>query len=306
MSRRLAGIVVVILALVAVIVVPSINGRRLAGSAVASKFPDPPRVGDCLRQPVPSSANRGGVPPEIAFTAISFGPCSGVVAGQIVAFWPSRAAMEADQSTRRSSRGPCYRQAARFAGLPPFQRSTDAFGAPSDGSIAWRPTIGFDPYHVIPGVRESNAGRSWIACLVVPSGHRAYVGTLRDALTTGVMPPQFGSCWAGVELDKVPASLPCDRPHTAELLATGFIRNESIATAAVVDESCRYIAGRIMRVDDPTHGGKLAVVAGGILGTPLILPETPSSIGCFVTTAGGQQLSTTLMGLDDRPVPFVA
>jgi hypothetical protein len=298
--------VVVVVALVAVIVVPSINGRRLAGSAIASIFPDPPQVGECLRQPLPDSLSRVGLAPEIAVTAIGIGACSGFVAGQIVAFWPTRAAMQADQSARRSSRGPCYRQAAIFAGLPPFQRSTDAFGAPSDGSVAWRPTISFDPYHVTPGIRESNAGRSWIACLVVPRGNRTYPGTLRDALTTGVMPAHFGSCWAGADLDKLPASLPCDQPHAAELLATGFVRSGFGASTEDVDESCRSIAGRIMRVGDATRGGRLAIVADRLFGEPLSLTDPPSSIGCFVTTVGGQELSTTLIGLDDRPVPFVS
>jgi hypothetical protein len=303
MSRRLAGIVLLVLALVAVIVVPSLNGVRLAGSAVPSTFPDPPRVGDCVLPPFPTSPTSSGLPPEIRATAITFGSCAGPHVGEIVSVWPSRAAHDADEATG-SARGPCYRQAATFAGLQAFSRSVDPFGAPSDGTVIWRPTIGFDPFHVVPGVRESNAGHSWVGCLAVPTGHRSYEGSLRAVYSTGVMPPSFASCWAGADLDRVPPTLRCDEPHPAELLATGFIRERVKAPTTVIDESCLYIAGRIMRVADPTRGGKLTIIADRLTGDQSSLPDAPLSIGCFVTATGSQQLSGSVIGLGDGPVPF--
>ena len=48
MDRRVAGIAVLVLALVAVVTVPSVSGRRVVGTASALTFPEPPKVGQCL------------------------------------------------------------------------------------------------------------------------------------------------------------------------------------------------------------------------------------------------------------------
>ena len=144
-----------------------------------------------------------------------------------------------------------------------------------------------------------------MACLAVPTARDGYVGTLRDAFTTGSMPDEFGSCWGGTDLDQMPAVVRCAEPHRAELLATGWIRDRVEAPSAVIDSSCAEVAGRIMHTADPTRGGALQVVADRLTGDVASRPDAPLSIACFVTSAGAQQLSGTLIGLADRPVPLV-
>jgi hypothetical protein len=302
MDRRLAGALVLVAALVAVLVMPSLAGRRVAGAPLASTFPDPPMVGTCLLDPVPEESVNFGVPPEIAVTAASFGPCEGSIGGEVVATWAELSAAEQAPSSRLG--GPCYLQAASFAGLEPSGRSTDLPGAPSGGPAIWKPSIGMDAFLVVPGVREQNAGRTWRACLAVPVARTSYQGTLRAAFTTGDMPDEFGLCWQGVDLDLLPKLVPCDEPHPAELLATGFIRDRLQAPTEVIESSCVQIAARVMHTDDPTRGGVLRVVADRHSGGSASRDDSPLTIGCFVTTTGEQELSGTVIGLGDDPVPL--
>lgn len=302
MDRRLAGIVLLIVALVAVIVVPSLTGRRVAGSAVATVFPDPPVAGDCLLAPFPIDV-RSGVPPEIAVTVTRFGSCAGSIAGEVVAVWPNESSAQAAATSRRA--GPCYQATATYAGLESTRRSTDLPGAPSPGPVRWKPTIGFEPYHVIPSREERSAGRSWVACLAVPTGRPTYRGTLSDAFTTGSLPAEFGLCWEGDDIDRLPAPVPCTEPHTAELLATGWIRDRLAAPTELLDAACPAMAARLMRTDDPTRGGQLQIVSDRFTADVFSRSDAPLTIGCVVSAAGSQLLTGTLIGLGDRPAPLV-
>lgn len=302
MDRRLAGVLMLVVALAAVLVLPAASGRRVAGNPVASTFPDPPKVGDCLLAPIRNSSIDSGVPPQIVVTAGSFGPCSRAKAGEVVAGWPDVEAAEQAPTSRRG--GACYPQAASFAGLATVGSSTDLPGAPVGGPISWRTTIGFVGLWVTPGIGEQNAGRSWRLCLVVPVDRGTYEGTLRNAFTTGSLPSSFGLCWAAADLDRFPAMVKCDQSHPAELLATGYIRDRSLAPTELIDSACREIAGRIMHTDDPTRGGVLDVVADRQTGGSDGREDSPLIVGCFVTTADARPLDGTVIGLGEDPVPF--
>jgi hypothetical protein len=301
MDRRLVGVVVLVLALVAVSVIPSVTGRRIAGTAIPVTLPDLPQVGDCLlaRSPSPADDYPGS---EMTVDASAYGACDGVVAGEIVAVWES--SDDPGYGTGPPWRDPCAREAAEYAGLERSGRSMDLPGAPS-GPVSWRPTMGDGSLQLLPGREERSAGRDWVACLAVPTARAGYVGTLRDAYTTGSMPDEFGSCWDGTDLDQLPGVVRCAEPHLAELLATGWIRDRVEAPTAVIDSSCAEVAGRIMHTADPTRGGALKIVADRLTGDVSSRPDAPLSIACFVTSAGAQQLSGTLIGLADRPVPLV-
>jgi len=302
MHRRLAGVVVLVLALVAVMAVPSIAGRRMAGSAIAVALPDPPQVGDCLLAPITQTSSSGGWPREIPYDAGDFGSCDGPIAGEIVGVWGSAA--EADEGSRSRLGGPCYRQAADFAGLVRSGRSTVVPGGPVDAQVAWKPTIGFVPYRIVPGQVEQNAGRSWTACVAVPTSQSTYRGTLRDAYTTGTMVDDFGLCWSAHDLDGTATTLQCDRPHPTELLATGWIMDRSTMSWPGLNASCLALAASIMHTVDATRGGALSVVVDPFRMDGAMRPDAPLSVNCFVTSAGPQQLTGTVIGLGARPIPF--
>jgi len=304
MDRRLAGIAVVVVALLAVVVVPSINGKRVAGSAVAKDFPTPPQVGDCLVDPFPTTIRRSGLPPEIPVTATRFGSCSGPILGQVVGEWPDRAAADAELAGRSQRWGACYRQVAGFAGLQVGGQQVLVPGAPQTDPVSWKPTIGFDAYYVVPGDEERAAGRDWVACLAVATGRQPYRGTLAAAYTTGTLPDKFGLCWAGDDLDVLPSPLACDQPHPAELLATGWIRNRSLVTRTEIEASCVTIAGLILRTTDPTRAGALSIVLDPVRADGASTPDAPMMVNCFAAPAGTQALNGTVIGLGDHPVPL--
>ncbi|MEP6561958.1 MAG: hypothetical protein ABJD68_12905 [Nakamurella sp.] len=304
MDRRVAGIVVLIVALLAVVVVPSISGRRVTGNPIGLTFADPPRVGDCLTALPAGSAEKGGGTPEVSAAAITFGTCSGSIGGEVVGVWPTAAAAQADQSGSRRG-GPCYRQAADFAGLLPFGRSTDVFGAAFDRAVYWKPTIGFNPVNVVPEPLAAAAGRTWVACLVIPTRETSYRGTLRAAYVGGRLPDAYGLCWNRDDLDSAATLLHCDEPHAAELLATGWVEDRSKIDLPDLDASCLTVAGRIMRTADPTRQGAISIVTDPVSKDGAQRADAPLAVNCFATAVSPQQLSGTVIGLGDSPLPLV-
>lgn len=173
MDHRLAGVGVLIPVVVAVAVVPGLAGRRVAGSAVAETFPDPPAIGDCATS---APSGQGG-----------------------------------------------------------------SFGEPSNATIQ----------RVAPGDEERRAGRSWLACLVTTSSGQTYRGTLAQGFGTGRVPDEYGLCWNGTDLDDEVNLIPCDQPHSNQLLAIGSATDRSLVAQVDLEAACRDIATVLMRTDLP-------------------------------------------------------
>jgi hypothetical protein len=303
MDRRLVGVAVLVLAIVAVAVVPNLQGRRVAGTSVAVVFAAPPQVGDCALPPLPE-AEDGAWIQQVRVTDLRFGPCSGDIAGEVVGLrdfdpnWP-------DADTFRG-RGPCFRETAGYAGLSVNRRSSTLPEVPFDGVVSWTPTIGTRALLIMPGTRERNAGATWAGCLAVPTEGGKYQGSLRAAHTSGRMPDVFGLCWDSVDLDESMNLLACNEPHPAELLATGWVRNRQLVTSDKIAASCTDIAGRIMHTSDPTRGGALAIILDPVSRDGAAVPNAPLSVSCFVSSAGPTQLVGTLIGIGERPIPFAS
>src|SRR3954464_12602397 len=97
MDRRVAGIAVLVLALLAVVIVPSISGRRVTGTAVGLTFADPPKVGDCIAPLSRAVLGNSGSTPEVPISAVELNGCQGLVGGEVVGVWPTREAAQTDQ-----------------------------------------------------------------------------------------------------------------------------------------------------------------------------------------------------------------
>lgn len=304
MDRRVAGIAVLVLALIAVVVAPSIGGRRTVGTAVALRFSDPPAVGDCV-SPLPvGSVQSNGRTPELPDSTIPVVPCDGSIGGEVVGVWMTPAAAQADQAGSRRG-GPCYWQAAAFAGLQRSNSSTDVFGSAMTGPVYWKPTIGFDPINIVPDPVAVAGGQQWVACLVVPTKETSYRGTLQDAFTSGRMPDGFGLCWDRDDLDYAAALVPCNTPHPAELLATGWVQNRALTTLSAIQQSCVAVAGRIMRTADPTRAGAISIVTDPVRLDGAAREDAPLAVNCFAAAVSPQQLTGTVIGLADGPLPLV-
>jgi len=316
MDRRLAGLVVLVVVLVAATALPGFSGRRVAGTASAMTFPDPPSVGDCALSPLDGAVrNSGSRTPAIDVTAVTWGSCTGQVFGEIVdpgivdpglagsAAWPTNPGSGNPSQERR---GRCSLAVATFAGLDPTSPRPTIPGTPSFEHISWAPTLGFDPYRVVPGEEERAAGRRWSRCMVAPIVHRSYQGTLAQAFQTGQLPGAFGLCWSGTDLDQAIDLIPCDEPHVAELLATAFVDDRSLVTRDDYQRTCGQMAELIMRTGAPILTGQVSAVIDPVTSDGQSLPTSPQTVGCFVASADHRRLDQTVIALADRPVPFAA
>ncbi len=133
----------------------------------------------------------------------------------------------------------------------------------------------FDETSVGPSRVQRLVGQRWSACVVGAPVSRPYDGRLRDVLTTGALPSDFGSCWKSDSL-RDSEQVACDRPHAVEVLATTGLGSAS-QTAAEVGRSCRVVAGRMMRTTDPERGGALSVRILDFHEGGTVAPRRPTS-----------------------------
>ncbi len=303
MDRRLVGVLVLLLAGVLVTVVPAMTGRRVAGSAVAMSFPGPPQPGDCVVARPPRS-NTYDNARQIVTTELAFGPCTGTVMGEV------SSAVDDDPSApgAQDAVGRCFNDPTSFAGDPLTEGPGEQPIVPG-GPLQWSAGAAADAELIVPGPVERSAGRHWSACLLSPYAFDpgpapGYRGLLQDAFRTGRLPDAYGSCWASDDLDSAPQILPCDQPHPAELLASGWIQDRSLISRPDIDAGCVKVAQRIMRTDDPTRGGALTVVLDPVRLDGSSKPDDPLSVGCFITASGSARLSGSVIGIAGGPLPL--
>ncbi len=150
--------------------------------------------------------------------------------------------------------------------------------------MSWRPTIAFRAFLVTPSILERRAGRDWSVCVVGPGTGQFYRGSLRGAYLNETLPPAFGSCWTPDESGLLTGPGDCLRPHTAQLVATGWRDDLDPVPAAEVTASCSRIAGRLMDTDDPTRDGQLAITADRMIRLSRTWTGNQSVLGCFVAS----------------------
>jgi len=304
MDRRAVGVTLVVLALAAVMVGPALSGIRSTGVAVPVALASPPAVGDCAVRVFDATVDLESTPPVLSVSAVRFGSCRGLIAGEVVAFWSDKEELAGAPRSRRA--GPCQSPLIEYAGLRIPGLPTDPLAAADSEPVSWRPTLSYQAYLVIPSGLEQRAGRDWSACVIVPADGQAYRGSLRAAYPTDALPTAFGSCWGPDDSGLLTGPGDCLQPHTAQLVATGFGGGLDRVPAADVAASCSRIAARLMDTDDPTRDGQLTIVADRMARLSRTWTGNPSSLGCFVTTTGSRQLTGLLLGLGDRPVPFLS
>lgn len=308
MRRRATGLLVLIVALVVALVLPAaLDGRRVVGQALPQPFPDPPTAGTCLLETGPTGDARDQV---LALDGLVFGPCTGAVRGQIVGV------LDSPEGPVGSRRDPCFRAAATTAGLRYAGRRPTLPEAPQTANISWAPFLGFTVTRVVPGEVARRGGQQWVACLAVPPAGGRYQGRFDGAYTAASrLPAAFATCWAvsspsggdgggpSVDLDRTARLLPCDAPHGAELLAVARVEDRSLSSRDEVRDGCARMAGAMMRMTDPTAGGALAVVLDPVSSDGASRPTDPWTLNCFVAATDGRQLTDTLVGWGDRPLP---
>lgn len=301
MDRRPVGVALVVVALAAVMVVPALPGIRSIGTAVPIALPAVPEVGDCVVELSGVVVDPDESPPRIPMDDVRLGSCRGSIAGEVVGFWPDAQALADAPRSRRA--GPCYPPMAEFAALN-VNAAAPAVEPWVEEPVSWRPTLAYQAYLVTPTDLERRAGRDWSACVVAPPGGGGYRGSLAGAFADGSLPVGFGSCWSPDPAGPLRGPGDCAAPHTAQLLATGWNGTHESTSTADVQASCSRVAGRLIGTEDPTRDGQLAFVADRMGRLTTAWSGNPSSLGCFVTTAGPRQLVGLVTGLGERPVPY--
>ncbi len=311
MGRRSAGLAVMLVAVFAVVVISAqVHGRRVVvGAAGVAPVPRPAAVGDCLLdRPGPDDGWGYGAGP--LYPALRLAPCTGVRWGEVVSIFPG--ALTASTSvTTTDSNGNTYTDNPNQSRCSKNQATY--LGEAAESPFGWSMLLG-NSAAVGPTTRQRMSGQSWIACVITPaSGTSAtftrYSGSVRNALTGGALPSPFASCAPFVVVAEFVAG-PCDQPHRVEVF--GISMPSPGETRAHLDSSCVQLIRWLMRDQDPTKGGQLAVRTAVAhidpdTGTPA---EGFSSNGdrskaaCFIEPASPRQLHGTLFGLGSNPVPL--
>lgn len=304
MARRPVGIALVVVALAAVMVIPALPGIRAQGTAVPIELPIPPAVGDCVVALGVTVLDPDQSPPRVPMDDVRLGSCRGPIAGEVVAYWPNGEDLANAPRSRRA--GPCYPPMAQYATLNMNPSATAAVEPWVVEPVSWRPTLAYQAFLVGPTDLERRAGRDWSVCVIAPASGRDYRGTLAGSFADGTLPIGFGSCWSADAAGLLAGPGDCARPHTAQLLATGWNGTHEFTSSAEVVASCQRVAARVMNSNDPTRGGQLAFAADRIGRLTITWGGNPSTLGCFVTTVGSNQLDGLVTGLGEGPIPFAS
>ena len=304
MDRRPAGVVLLVLALVAVMVARSIAGLRPAGSAVPSPCPTRPgwAIVCCRRSPI---RRRRGWPREIPYAA------------------------------KRSSELAAARSPGRSWRCGQTQAEADEALTVSVGRTLLPAGSGFRRTWSVPAVAPSCPADRWThrwpggpplasfrtgSCRIGGAERRAVLdgvpggpdgpidlsGTLRGRVTPpAAWTTPSGLCWSGHDLDRFADHVcPAHQPHSDRAAGHRLDHGSIDDVLAGLNASLPCPGGQ-HHADRRRHPRRRAdVIVDPFRMDGAQRPDAPLSVNCFVTSAGPQQLTGTVIGLGARPIPF--
>lgn len=307
MDRRIIGMAVVLVAVVATVVTPGLTGRRTAGVAVRSADPVP---GDCVRittdDPLgPAAAALGPGLPTAELVSCSTSAAASVIARVPDAAAPSATSPEAGAGLTSICTGSAAALVRGWQGGV-FRWSGDGITVELQAvlPVTGRPA-GPDPEAVA-------RGSTWGICYAVV-GQSAIGDPSLTVLPAAGPPPASGLCYRNGADETARDGLPlsdlssCDEPHRAQVLGTvTTVTSDAYSVdAPSMDEYgdpeafrgiCREYLRQATGLTDISAGGALTVVAtssrgfGGWCG--------------LRTTDPTRTLSGSLLGLGSGPVPW--
>ena len=290
------------LAVLGVLVVANVGGRRVAGDAAREPIPGPPRVGDCLVEPP------GGEQSAMLFSGapvqhVRTGPCGSVNYGEVVL-------------VAEPSGGFPLRTVGALVSIEPRECSPYAreylrhtVGAPELASSGrpWRP-LATRRLGVIGPDRDQFAdGQVWLACVAYPRTS-PYAGSVRargDGPTDTGAASAFSTCqsWS---LTQERADVPCGQPHISESFGILGVDGAGGPPSPDLVASCGLLITALTGMADPTAGGALTVTVDEPQ-APTWTQSTESyrrRFTCRVEAAGHQPLTRSLLGWENRALPL--
>jgi len=303
MDRRWTGIVLLVAAVAAAVVIGSLRSKQVSGSAAPALRPGPPSVGDCLGQ------FTGFEYPEEAPVV----PCDQPHFAEVAAVRPRalpEVASAGSYDDPNSPNNACPREISRFLGIA--ERA-------STSELAWQPTAEVRAALIQPNELERKLGSAWVVCAAAVGGpdlpFQPYDGTLRDAASTGHYPSTLGTCPASPE--QLSLNQNCDRPHDRESFGT-LTMEKKISDVTAATASCAELVKRATGLSDPTAGGRMTVsvvrdqtavryvveMPDAPGGATIYAPTPGYSYYCLVRTTGKYDLTGPLLGLQGAPIPL--
>jgi hypothetical protein len=296
MGRRLTGVAVLVLAIVAAVVVGGFHTKQVRGAPTTAPPPDPPAAGACL-------GNLAGYGYPFYASEV---PCDRAHVGEVVEVMPAGALARATSTadSTNDDRDPsiaCQQSVIRYLGV-------------ADGST-WLPSAPVAAYLIEPDPIAAQLGSDWLLCAAgvegADVGQGAYNGTLRDAMRTGRFPPSFAVC--PVSLEHTSSSQTCTAEHSVE--AFGVTTVGDTGQLPELTASCATLVTSMTGLADPTAGGRLTVAlapqvsivatqpAGRAAGTQTVNVSADIYV-CLVHTTGSEQLTGPLLGLHGGRLPL--
>ncbi len=293
-DRRVKGVVLLAVVLLAAVVLPNLVPRTVRGTAVLGQVPVPPHVGQCLLQSPQADGRRG------TGTSYRLGGCTTQHYGE-VAELVSDATIAARSTGDLASANACADEDAYLGWASPVVATS---------RVDWRPidltVITMDPTPV-----QRAFGQHWLVCVVFPAtAGTSYTGSVHGALASGRLPSAFAQClgWRSAAA----ATVPCDGPHPVEVFGTAEL-SPVYRDQTALDADCLRIATSAMRRADPTAGGTLTVSA-----LPFHRDATgrkqpgfsvhPDDLGagalCTAGVKGSRLLDGSLFGLGTNTLPW--
>ena len=289
-------------ALVAVLVLSSLQPTPVPGLAVVVPVAGPPHLGDCVLQRTPeiTQIDSDGVPGLAALIGSCAGPHYGEVA-KVIANSP-----RPDSSAPTD---PCFsgQQVENFLGLG----RTVAPGSP------WSTAISFATFSAGPTARQRSAGQRWTACLIVvpvAQGGRSGASAVRAPYLGSVhyvagnaLPDPFAVC--SDDPDPISAdTVDCAEPHRYQVLASAFIEKGGPGQS-ILQQTCLTAAASITGMRNPGASGALTVEAKavGFNQYGMVRPRLGFEAGqafCVIGAATNRELRASLVGLGDSPIPW--
>ena len=294
-DRRIGGLVLLVVVVLAAVTLPNLAGRRAAGHPVAVVVPGPPAPGTCL-----SNRSAAGSPPDtVGVATVS---CDGPHRTEVVAVYPG----PPDPIRVDVGHGQvavvdrCSWDLAGYLGgfdvLLASDPSSQLFGPWSARQVVL-------PSRLEPDRTQRVLGQDWTAC-VANAGVRVFSGSVRSSYGDSRMPAQLARCR---ESATDAGYVPCSSPHSTELFATTqyhYPAPDQTALAA----TCRALVTRLTGHDDPTAGGALTVVVARdqvpVDGVGVFDESRTYEAGCAVSAVGGRKLVGSVIGLAGAPLPW--
>ncbi len=303
MDRRWAGIVLLVAAVAAAIVLGSLRTKQVPGSASAAPAPDPPSVGNCLGEF--GGSNYPDQAPVV--------PCDRPHFAEVVAVMPDALPEVASAGSYDDPDSPinaCPRETNRYLGI-----ADDAYIS----DLVWHQTAQVTGTLIQPTELDRMLGSGWVACAAAVGGAdlslQPYDGTLRNAATTGHLPPMLATCPLSTE--QLSLNQHCDHPHPMESFGTITVAKK-IDDLAAVTASCADLVKARTGLADPAAGGRMTVAVLQDKSTDNYVIEAPGSGAepttvtltqmatyyCLVRTTGTHELTGPLLGLHGGPIPL--